>query len=155
MFLNPYFWLFLVTTWLACLFGGYEYAQRGISEERAAAQAALTAANQRSKEISDERNRTVANISSSLASTQAKADKAAAELRNHIASGSVRLSIAGSCSSAVSNNSPATGSDNQGRCDINPDAAQALVAITERGDAAIEKLNACITSYNSLLEPKQ
>jgi len=155
MFLNPYFWLFLVTTWLACLFGGYEYAQRGISEERAAAQAALTAANQRSKEISDERDRTVANISSNLASTQAKANQAAAELRDHIASGSVRLSIAGSCSSPVSSDPTTASTNNAGSCNIDPGAAQALVSLTERGDNAINKLNACIDSYNSLLEPKQ
>ena len=144
----------MIATWLGSAFAGYEYAQRGIDEQRAAAQVALDAANKHAQEVSDERNSTVADISRRLATTQARADQAAKALRNNLSSGALRLSIAGSCGGPVPNNPTLASSDQQGRCNIDPGAAQALVALTERGDSAIEKLNSCIAAYNSLLDPK-
>jgi len=155
MLLNPYFWVALFSICLASAFGGYGYAQKGIEEERAVAKAALDAANKHAQEVTDERNASIAHISSDLEAAQAKAQQAAKDLNRNIASGAVRLSIAGSCGGTVSSNTSAAETNNAGSCNIDPGAAQALVALTERGDNAIEKLNACIASYNSLLEPKQ
>ena len=154
MLLNPYFWVAAFSICLSCAFGGYEYAQKGIEQERAVAKAALDAANQHAQEITNERNKSITDISGRLADTQAKADQAAKALRNNLSTGAVRLSIAGSCGSPVSGDPTAANTNNPGSCNIDPGAAQALVAITERGDSAIEKLNSCIAAYNSLLDPK-
>lgn len=148
MFLNPYFWGALVLSWIVVAVSVYEHEETEFNKERAIAQAALDAANKHSEEITNERNAKIADISSRLADTQAKAVKSAQALNANLASGAVRLSIAGSCGSQVSNDSTPTSIDNAGTCNIDPRAAQALVALTERGDGAIEKLNACIDSYN-------
>ena len=150
MLLNPYFWVACLAVCLSCAFGGYEYAQKGIEEERAVAKAALDAANKHTEEVNNERNITVANISSDLAAKTLEADKAAKDLRNNIASGAVRLRLSGSCSGNVPSSASTASADNKGTCDIDPGAAQALVSLTERGDNAINKLNACITAYEAL-----
>jgi hypothetical protein len=155
MFLfNPYFWVAAASVCLACAFGGYEYAQKGIDEERAVAKAALDAANKHAQEVTDERNTAVSKISSDLATAQAKADKAAKDLASNIATGALRLSIAGSCGGKLPNDPTLTSSNNQGQCNIDPGAAQSLVGLTQRGDEAITKLNACIDAYNALGEAK-
>jgi hypothetical protein len=155
MLLNPWFWLFLVATWLGAAFGGYEWSQGDIKQERAVAQAALEAANKHSKEISDEREATVSKISADLATAQANAAQAAKSLQNNIATGALRLSIAGSCGGKLPNDPTLTGSNNPGQCNIDPGAAQSLVGLTQRGDEAITKLNACIDAYNTLLTPTE
>jgi Na+-transporting NADH:ubiquinone oxidoreductase subunit NqrC len=135
MILNPYFWVAIVMSWVVVAVSVYEHEQTEFDKERAVAQAALDAANKHSQEITDERNKTVAYISRSLADTQTKAAAASKALDDKLAS--------------------TPSSDNAGTCNIDPRAAQTLVSLTERGDAAIEKLNSCIAAYNSLLEPKQ
>ena len=152
MIFNPWFWLFLVATWIASAIGGYFYSQKGIQEERATAKVALEAANKHAEEVTNERNITIANISSDLAAQTEKADKAAKDLRDHLASSALQLRVHGSCNSNVSGNSTFTSADNAGICNIDPRTSEALVAITERGDRAIEKLNACIASYEALME---
>ena len=154
MFLNPYFWCALALSWIVVAVSVYEHEQTEFDKERAVAQAALDAANKHSQEITDERNKTVAYISRSLADTQAKAAQASKALNDKLASGSMQLHIAGSCGGPVSGNTAPASGDNASSCNIDPRAAQSLVALTDRGDAAIEKLNACIASYNSLLEKK-
>ena len=152
MLLNPYFWVALALSWIVVAVSVYEHEQTEFDKERAVAQAALDAANKHSQEITDERNKTVAYISRSLADTQSKAAEASKALNDKLASGSMQLHIAGTCGSPVSSDSSAPSSDNAGTCNIDPRAAQTLVSLTERGDAAIEKLNSCIAAYNSLLE---
>jgi len=152
MLLNPYFWVALALSWIVVAVSVYEHEQTEFDKERAVAQAALDAANKHSQEITDERNKTVAYISRSLADTQTKAAAASKALDDKLASGSMQLHIAGTCGSPVSSDSSAPSSDNAGTCNIDPRAAQTLVSLTERGDAAIEKLNSCIAAYNSLLE---
>lgn len=150
--LIPWKLIALMLSWIVVATFTYEHCQEDIVKERAVAQAALDAANKHAQEVSDERNSTVADISSRLVATQNKADQAAKALRDNLASGALRLSIAGSCGGKLPNDPAFASNDHQGRCDIDPDAAQRIVAITERGDHAIEKLNACVDAYNALLE---
>jgi hypothetical protein len=146
----PWKLIALFLSWLVVAVAVYEHEQSEFEKERAVAKAALDSANQHAKEISDERESTVAKISSDLANQTAKADKASKDLHDHIASGALRLSIAGSCGGKLPNDPALTGSNNQGQCNIDPGIAQSLVGLTERGDEAITKLNACIDAYNSL-----
>ena len=150
MFLNPYFWGALVLSWIVVAVSVYEHEQTEFNKERAIAQAALDAANKHSEEITNERNAKIADISRSLADTQAKSDKVAKTLRDNLFSGAVRLSIPVASCSNVSNDSTSAKGNTEARADIDAGFAQALVSVTQRGDQAINQLNACIDSYNAL-----
>ena len=152
MFLNPYFWGALVLSWIVVAVSVYEHEETSFNKERAIAQATLDAANKHAQEITDERNSSIADISSRLEATQKAADKAAKDLRTNIANGSLRLSIPIASSVAVSGNSTASDQHSEARADIDPGYAQAIVAITDRGDQAINQLNSCIDAYQALRE---
>ena len=78
----PWKLIAILVSWLVVAVAVYEHEQSEFDKERAIAQAALEAANQKAKEISNDRDQRIASISSDLASTQAKADQAAKTLRN-------------------------------------------------------------------------
>jgi hypothetical protein len=150
MMLIPWKLIALLLSWVVVAVGVYEHCQGEFEKERAVSQAALEAANQHAKEISDERESTVSKISSDLATAQARADKAAKDLRNSIADGSRVLRVAGTCSSNLPNDTAPTGSNTEAICNIDPGAAQSLVRLTQRGDEAIIQLNACIDAYHEM-----
>jgi len=152
MFLNPYFWGALVFSWVVVAVSVYEHEETSFNKKRAIAQATLDAANKHAQEITDERNSSIADISSRLEATQKAADKASKDLRTNITNGSLRLSIPIASSGAVSNNSTSADNHSEARADIDPRYAQAIVAITERGDQAINQLNSCIDAYQALRE---
>jgi hypothetical protein len=141
-------------SWIVIAIGVYEHCQHEFEQEQAEAKAALITANQHAKEVSDERESTVAKISSDLANQTAKANKASKDLHDHIASGALRLSVPVTSCGAVSNDSSTTGGNHEASAQLDPEFAQSLVGLTERGDKAIIELNSCIDSYNSLLSDK-
>ena len=150
--LIPWKLIALLVSWVVVATFTYEHCQSQFDKERAVTQAALEAANKHAKEVTYERNATVADISSRLEATKKSADKAAKDLRTNIANGSLRLSIPIASSVAVSGNSTASDQHSEARADIDPGYAQAIVAITERGDQAINQLNSCIDAYQALRE---
>jgi len=154
MLLNPYFWVALALSWLVVGVSVYEHEETSFNKERAIAQAALDAANKHALEVTNDREQRIAKISSDLAASQAKADKFAKDLHSGIASGAVRLSIPIASCSSVSNDSSSASGNTEARADLDAGVSQSLVSITERGDQAINQLNACISAYNSLLEIK-
>jgi len=71
-------------------------------------------------------------------------------LRSNVASGALRLSIAApSCVPTAPDTAPASGNQ-QARAELDPTAANALIAIAADGDEAIRKLNSCIDAYNQV-----
>ena len=148
----PWKLIAILVSWLVIAVAVYEHEQSEFDKERAIAQATLDAANKHAQEVTDERNSSIADISSRLEATQKAADKAAKDLRTNIANGSLRLSIPVASCSAVSDNSTASDQHSEARADIDPGYAQAIVAITERGDQAINQLNSCIDAYQALRE---
>jgi hypothetical protein len=152
MILNPYFWVAIVMSWVVVAVSVYEHEQTEFDKERAVAQAALDAANKHSQEITDERNKTVAYISRSLADTQTKAAAASKALDDKLASGSMQLSVPVASCSAMPGDSPATGGNPEARANLDAGFSQSLVAITQRGDQAINQLNACIDAYSAIVK---
>ena len=150
MLLNPEFWLVLIITWIVTAFGGYEYAQKEIEAEKAEASAQLAAANEKAVQVTQEWQAKQSKTVTELQKVQNELDQSNHKLNMRLASGTVRLSVAGSCSGEVPHDSTVATDYKQGRCDIDPAAAERIVAITERGDRAIEKLNACVDLYNGL-----
>jgi hypothetical protein len=50
---------------------------------------------------------------------------------------------------------PAGGGGGEASAELDRETAKALVAITDEGNRAIEKLNACISLYNQALESQK
>ena len=69
-----------------------------------------------------------------------------------IAAGVIRLRIPVSCPIQASGDAPAASGANLGTAELQPETAQALVAITDDADATVRKLNTCITLYNEVRE---
>lgn len=71
-------------------------------------------------------------------------------LNSDVATGAVRLSIATRSVSACSDAGAAAGSSAEARTELDPTAAQDLIAIAAEGDEAIRQLNSCIDIYNKV-----
>jgi uncharacterized iron-regulated membrane protein len=90
-------------------------------------------------------------VSNEKAKTMAKQRDAA------IDSGALRLRVKATCPvSATADPSAAAGSGGgEARTELDPAFGKALFAITEEGDRAITKLNACISLYNQAIESQK
>ena len=90
-------------------------------------------------------------VSNEKAKTMAKQRDAA------IDSGALRLRVKATCPvSATADPSAAAGSGGgETRTELDPAFGKALFAITEEGDRAITKLNACISLYNQAIESQK
>jgi uncharacterized iron-regulated membrane protein len=90
-------------------------------------------------------------VSNEKAKTMAKQRDAA------IDSGALRLRVKATCPvSATADPSAAAGSGGgETRTELDPAFGKALFAITEEGDRAITKLNACIDLYNQAIESQK
>jgi len=83
--------------------------------------------------------------------------KALIQKRNaDIATGAMQLRIPVktpvSCPVQPAGDAPATSGANLGTAELQPEAAQSLVAITDDADATVRKLNTCINLYNQVRE---
>ena len=56
------------------------------------------------------------------------------------------------CAISAAGDTPASSGANLGTAELQPEAAQAIVAITDDADATVRKLNTCITLYNQVRE---
>jgi len=74
-----------------------------------------------------------------------------------IDSGALKLRIAvkaSGCPVPASSDAPVTSGDNSGSAsaELDGETSKALIAITDEGDAAIRKLNTCVSLYNEALQ---
>jgi hypothetical protein len=76
-------------------------------------------------------------------------------LKSALASSELRLSIASRQLQASTDSRAPTGAGDQARCDIDPEAAQRIVTITQDGDSAIRQLNALIDTYNQVKDKQK
>ncbi len=147
----------LLTGLLALLLtfgGGYWY---GGNEEKKAQQAEVDRLNTeaRAKEVAlAAAVTTTANalrVSNEKAKTMAKQRDAA------IDSGALKLRVKATCAVQPAADTPAPTGDSAGeaRTELDPAFGKALFAITEEGDRAITKLNACIDLYNQAIESQK
>ena len=128
--------------------GGYFYGQHVEAEaqqaevdrlniEARAKEAALAAA--------------VTTTADALRKTNEKAKLVAQQRDIAIDSGALRLRLKTTCPvpTAADPATPTGDSRGEASADLDRETAKALIALTEEGDRAIEKLNACITLYNN------
>lgn len=90
-------------------------------------------------------------VSNEKAKTMAKQRDAA------IDSGALKLRVKASCPvpAATDPTAPAGSGGGEASAELDRETAKALVALTEEGDRAITKLNACIDLYNHAIESQK
>lgn len=86
-----------------------------------------------------------------LRKTNEKAKTATKERDAAIDSGALKLRVKTTCPIPAPADTAVAAGDNRGEAsaELDREIAKALVAITDEGNRAIEKLNACITLYNN------
>jgi prophage endopeptidase len=126
---------------------GYD---KGYEAERQNVQGAIDEANAAARMTEQELNGKIANLTTQLVKVQDDAKKQIAKRDADIASGKLQLYVRTKGTVCPSTNAPATSGPDTATAQLDPAFAQSLVAVTDDGDTAIRKLNACIATYNQV-----
>ena len=134
--------------------GGYWY---GGNEVKKAQQVEVDRLNTEARAKEQALAAAVTTTADALRKTNEKAKQATQERNAAIDSGALRLRVKASCPvpAATDPTAPAGDSGGAPSAELDREIAKALVAITDEGNRAIEKLNACITMYNQALESQK
>ena len=136
--------------------GGYWY---GGKKEKEAQQAEVDRLNTEARAKEAALTAAVTTTADALRKTNEKAKLAAKERDSAIDSGALKLRVPvkTTCPVPTSPDTPAPARDSAGeaRAELDPAFGKALFAITDEGNRAIEKLNACISLYNKALESQK
>lgn len=148
---NPYVLLGIVLTVLSAFASGY---YKGESDESARQQIEIAALNAEARQ----KEQALAAAVNTQAVQLVKANNEAKILNQKrnadLAAGVMRLRVPVSCPVQASGDAPAASGANIGTAELQPETAQALVAITDDADAAVRKLNTCINLYNQVRNTK-
>jgi hypothetical protein len=128
--------------------GGYFY---GKYVEREAQQVEVDRLNTEARAKEQALATAVTTTADALRKTNEKAKLATKERDAAIDSGALRLRVKATCPVPASADPSVAAGDSGGApsAELDREIAKALVAITDEGNRAIEKLNACITMYNN------
>jgi len=128
--------------------GGYFY---GKYVEREAQQVEVDRLNTEARAKEQALATAVTTTADALRKTNEKAKLATQQRDAAIDSGALKLRLKTTCPVPASPDTPSPSGDNRGEAsaELDREIAKALVAITDEGNRAIEKLNACIILYNN------
>jgi hypothetical protein len=134
--------------------GGYFY---GKYVEREAQQVEVDRLNTEARAKEQALATAVTTTADALRKTNEKAKLATQQRDAAIDSGALKLRLKTTCPVPASADTASPSGDNRGEAsaELDREIAKALVAITDEGNRAIEKLNACITMYNQALESQK
>ena len=134
--------------------GGYFY---GKYVEREVQQAEVDRLNTEARAKEKALAAAVTTTADALRKTNEKAKLATKERDAAIDSGALKLRVKATCPVQTPTDTPAPAGDSAGeaRTELDPAFGKALFAITDEGDRAIEKLNACLDLYNKALESQK
>ena len=134
--------------------GGYFY---GKYVEREVLQAEVDRLNTEARAKEKALAAAVTTTADALRKTNEKAKLATKERDAAIDSGALKLRVKATCPVQTPTDTPAPAGDSAGeaRTELDPAFGKALFAITDEGDRAIEKLNACLDLYNKALESQK
>jgi hypothetical protein len=133
---------------LLLIFGGYWY---GGHVEKEAQQAEVDRLNTEARAKEQALTAAVTTTANALRKSDEKAKFETQKRNADIDSGALRLRLKTTCPVPAATDSPTPTGDSRGEAsaELDRETAKALIALTEEGDRAIEKLNACITLYNN------
>jgi len=146
---------YVIAIVLFCSFVGgvYEYGHhQGYAESQAEVAAQVAKANQQARETEQKLNDQVADLSTKLKKVQNDAQKQIAQRDADILANKLQLYVHTKTPVCPSKDAPSTGGSDTTTAQLDPAFAQSLVAVTDDGDLAIRKLNACIATYNQVKE---
>jgi hypothetical protein len=128
--------------------GGYFY---GKHVERDAQQVEVDRLNTEARAKEQALATAVTTTADALRKTNEKAKLATQQRDAAIDSGALKLRVKTTCPVPASADTAVASGDHRGEAsaELDRETAKALVAITDEGNRAIEKLNACITLYNN------
>ena len=134
--------------------GGYFY---GKHVEREVQQAEVDRLNTEARAKEQALATAVTTTADALRKTNEKAKLATKERDAAIDSGALKLRVKTTCPVPAATDTPSPSGDNRGEAsaELDREIAKALVAITDEGNRAIEKLNACLDLYNKALESQK
>ena len=134
--------------------GGYFY---GKYVEREAQQVEVDRLNTEARAKEAALTAAVTTTAEALRKTNEKAKTATKERDAAIDSGALKLRVKTTCPVPASADTAVAAGDSGGApsAELDRETAKALVAITDEGNRAIEKLNACISLYNQALESQK
>ena len=142
---NPYILIGIVAIVVASFFEGQHIAY--LEQE-----AEIAKLNEKARGLEQEADQRVTDLSTQLVKANQNAKVQIQKRDAAIASGQLRLSIATRPVPASSDAASSCGNSVQARAELDPAAAQSLVAITDQGDANTRQLNACIDAYNTVFK---
>lgn len=152
MIFNPWVWLGFILA-LAASFGtGY---RKGGHDEVNRQQLEVAALNAESRQKEQALVAAVNTQAVQLVKANNEAKTLIQKRNADIAAGVMQLRIpikAPVCAISAAGDTPASSGANLGTAELQPEAAQAIVAITDDADATVRKLNACIALYNQVRE---
>ena len=134
--------------------GGYFY---GKYVEREVQQAEVDRLNTEARAKEQALAAAVTTTADALRKTNEKAKLATQQRDAAIDSGALKLRVKATCPVPAAADTPTPAGDSAGeaRTELDPAFGKALFAITDEGDRAIEKLNACLDLYNKALESQK
>jgi prophage endopeptidase len=142
--LNPYVILGFVLALIGAFFTGHH---KGYAEAQAEQQIEVARLNTLAREVEHVMTGKVNDLSTKLQKANSDAKVEIVKRNISIADGTLRLSVP-TRSVCPTADSPASSNNTEARTELEPAFAQSLIAITDEGDEAIRKLNACIDAYN-------
>ena len=134
--------------------GGYFY---GKYVEREAQQVEVDRLNTEARAKEQALATAVTTTAEALRKTNEKAKLATKQRDAAIDSGALKLRLKATCPVPAATDTPSPSGDNRGEAsaELDREIAKALIAITDEGNRAIEKLNACMDLYNKALESQK
>ena len=150
MIFNPWIWLGFVLA-LAASFGtGY---RKGGHDEVNRQQLEIASLNAQARQKEQALIAAVSTQAVQLVKANNEAKTLIQKRNADIAAGVMQLRIpvkAPVCAVSAAGDTSASSGANLGAAELQPEAAQALVAITDDADATVRKLNTCINLYNEV-----
>jgi len=134
--------------------GGYFY---GKHVEKEAQQVEVDRLNTEARAKEQALAAAVTTTAEALRKTNEKAKLATKQRDAAIDSGALKLRVKTTCPIPAPADTPAPAGSGGGEvsAELDRETAKALVAITDEGNRAIEKLNACISLYNKAIESQK
>jgi len=124
---------------------GYDESQTEVALQTAKA-------NAEARQTEQKLNNQIADLTTQLVKVQNDAQKQIAKRDADIANGKLQLYVKTKATVCATANAPSTSGSDTATAQLDPTFAQSIVAVTDDGDIAIRKLNACIAIYNQVRE---
>jgi len=144
-------YLYIIAFLLTSFGGVYQIGHhQGYEASEAVVQAKIAEANQIARNTEQSLNVKINDLTSQLQKVQDDAKKQIAKRDADIAAGKLQLFVKTKSTVCPTKDAPSTGGSDTATAQLDPAFAQSIVAVTDDGDLAIRKLNACIATYNQV-----